>query len=312
MKQADVIRLGLAYVLIAASGRDAKEPVQALEVATSRAAGAKSPVEVPARGWVDIARSVWTKIGKNRVIAVAAGLTFYGLLAIFPTVTALVSVYGLFADPASINAQLQNLAGIVPEGAISIIGDQVQRISTQGASTLGFAFVAGLLAALWSANSGVKALFDALNVAVRGRRDAWVLSAERNLAAIHDLGRATRRRRAVADNRHSLDFGTFFLWSVFCRYNNTLAEHTACHRRRTSHAGGTLPVRPRDKKAGLALGHAWELVCGRFSYYCLCRLCVLRRPLWQLQQNLWQPWSRDRLYDVALDILHRRYGRGRD
>jgi membrane protein len=171
MKQADIIRMSLAYVLIATSGRahggvtDGTGERPKERAREPSAARASSPIAVPARGWFDIARSVWTKIGKNRVVAVAAGLTFYGLLAIFPTVTALVSVYGLFADPASINAQLQHLAGIVPEGAISIIGDQVQRISSKGASTLGFAFLTGLLVALWSANSGVKALFDALNVA---------------------------------------------------------------------------------------------------------------------------------------------------
>jgi membrane protein len=165
MKQADVIRLALAYALIATSSRETKTPVGPSGSGASPAAGATSPIEVPARGWFDIARSVWTKIGKNRVIAVAAGLTFYGLLAIFPTVTALVSVYGLFADPASIKTQLQSLEGIVPEGAISIISDQVQRITSQGASTLSLAFVTGLVVALWSANSGVKALFDALNVA---------------------------------------------------------------------------------------------------------------------------------------------------
>ena len=163
MKQADAVRLALAYVLIAASGRGDDEPSR--PSTDGAAAGADSPAEVPARGWLDIVRSVWTKIGKNRVIAVAAGLTFYGLLAIFPAITALVSVYGLFADPASINAQLQNLAGVLPEGALSVISDQVQRIASQGATTLGFGLIFGVAVALWSANSGVKALFDALNIA---------------------------------------------------------------------------------------------------------------------------------------------------
>jgi len=122
MKQADVIRLAVAYVLIATSGRESKTPVEPSRPGASPAAGAKTPVDVPARGWLDIARSVWTKIGKNRVIAVAAGLTFYGLLAIFPTVTALVSVYGLIADPASTSTQLQSLVGIVPEGVIRCKG----------------------------------------------------------------------------------------------------------------------------------------------------------------------------------------------
>ena len=124
-----------------------------------------TPADVTARGWLDIARSVWTKIGKNRVIAVAAGLTFYDILAIFPAVTALVSIYGLFADPATIQNQLTHLSGVLPDGAISVIGNQVQRIAAQGNGTLGFAFMSGLAVALWSANAGVKALFDALNVA---------------------------------------------------------------------------------------------------------------------------------------------------
>ena len=132
---------------------------------TSAAEGAQSPAQVPPQGWLDIGRSVWTKVEKNRVFAVSAGLTFYGILAIFPTVTALISIYGLFSDPAIIQKQLMDMSGVLPEGAISIIGDQAQRIAAQGQSTLSLAFVTGLAIALWSANAGVKALFDALNVA---------------------------------------------------------------------------------------------------------------------------------------------------
>lgn len=163
MKKADAIRLSAAYLLIAASGRYTE--TSNAEPKPGVAVGAVTPADVAARGWFDIVRSVWTKIGKNRVIAVAAGLTFYGILAIFPAVTALVSIYGLFADPATIQNQLAHLSGVVPEGAISVIGDQVQRIVAQGDSTLGLAFLSGLAVALWSANAGVKALFDALNVA---------------------------------------------------------------------------------------------------------------------------------------------------
>jgi membrane protein len=163
VKKADAVRLTLAYLLIAASGREISAPKPKPKPA--EAVGAATPADVPARGWLDIARSIWRKIGKNRVIAVAAGLTFYGILAIFPAVTALVSVYGLFADPAIIQNQLTHLAGVLPDGAISVIGDQVQRIAAQGHGTLGLAFISGLVVALWSANAGVKALFDALNVA---------------------------------------------------------------------------------------------------------------------------------------------------
>ncbi len=163
MKKADVVRLSVAYLLIAASARESMATTSPSPPPAAR--GDSTSADAPARGWVNIARRVWTKIGENRVIAVAAGLTFYAILAIFPAVTALVSIYGLFADPTTIQKQLSQLSGVLPEGAISVIGDQVHRIASQGGGTLGFAFLSGLAVALWSANAGIKALFDALNVA---------------------------------------------------------------------------------------------------------------------------------------------------
>ncbi|MFL5194084.1 MAG: YihY/virulence factor BrkB family protein, partial [Microvirga sp.] len=88
-----------------------------------------------------------------------------GLLALFPALAALVSIYGLFADPATIQEHLNTIAGFVPGGALDVIGEQVKRITSKGGGALGFAFFSGLAISLWSANAGVKAVFDALNVA---------------------------------------------------------------------------------------------------------------------------------------------------
>ena len=125
---------------------------------------AATPADIPPRGWLDIAKRLVTEIGDDRVLAVAAGVTFYALLALFPAVTAFVSLYGLFAEPATIAKQIDNLQGILPEGGLSIIGEQVRSITAKPASSLGIATVVGLLVALWSANAGMKAVFDALNV----------------------------------------------------------------------------------------------------------------------------------------------------
>jgi membrane protein len=125
---------------------------------------AETPTEIPSRGWKDIAWRVYEQFGKDRVMSVAAGVTYYTLLAIFPAIAALVSIYGLFADPATIQTHLSALSGVLPDGAVEIIGDQVKRISSQGGGTLGLSFVIGLLIALWSANAGMKAVFDALNI----------------------------------------------------------------------------------------------------------------------------------------------------
>lgn len=131
---------------------------------TSAGRGADEPTDIPARGWKEILWRVYAQISEDRVLAVAAGVTYYALLAIFPAVTALVSIYGLFADPTSIQRHLDSISSILPGGAIQIIGDQVQRISSQK-SGLGWAFAIGLGTSLWSANAGMKAMFDALNVA---------------------------------------------------------------------------------------------------------------------------------------------------
>src|SRR5204862_7193977 len=92
------------------------------------------------------------------------GVTFYVLLAIFPAIAALISVYGLFADPATIATHLDSIARCVPGGAIEVIRDQMNRLTSQGAGTLGVAFAVSLGISLWSANAGIKALFDALNI----------------------------------------------------------------------------------------------------------------------------------------------------
>jgi membrane protein len=111
-----------------------------------------------------ILRGTYARIGRDRILANAAGVVFYGLLAIFPAITALVSSYGLFADPSTISANLQTLAVLLPDGTFAIVQDQIARVLAKGNGTLGVTFALGLLMAIWSANAGMKAIFDALNV----------------------------------------------------------------------------------------------------------------------------------------------------
>lgn len=150
-----------------AKGGRSHQGADAERVATSqkdRGRAADKPTDIPSKGWKDVLWRVYEEIGEDRLLSVAAGVTFYTLLAIFPAVAALVSLYGLFADPATINDHLTSMAGVLPGGALEIIGEQVKRISSQGEGTLGFAFFSGLAISLWSANAGMKAIFDALNI----------------------------------------------------------------------------------------------------------------------------------------------------
>jgi membrane protein len=127
----------------------------------------KSPFKIPWAGWKDIFWRTYQRIDDDRLLATAGGVVFFGLLAIFPAVTALVSFYGLFADPSTIN--LQTLATMLPEGSFQIVADQVARVVSKGNTALGATFLFGLVLAIWSANAGVKSIFDALNVAYEER-----------------------------------------------------------------------------------------------------------------------------------------------
>jgi membrane protein len=91
-------------------------------------------------------------------------VAFFALLAVFPGIAAIVSLYGLFADASTIGKHLSVLSGFLPDGVLALIAEQITVISRQGNETIGAAFVVGLLIALGSANSGMAALFDALNV----------------------------------------------------------------------------------------------------------------------------------------------------
>lgn len=144
------------------AGKQHAPPHAAAEKGRGR--DADTPTEIPARGWKDILWRTYEEFNKDRIMSVAAGVTYYALLALFPAIAALVSIYGLFADPGTIQDHLNTLAGILPGGALDIIREQVIRIASQGSGTLGFGFIFGLGLSLWSANAGMKAIFDALNI----------------------------------------------------------------------------------------------------------------------------------------------------
>ncbi len=145
--------------------RQRARALQRARAADDRGKTAETPTDIPAPGWKEIAWRVYQRIGEDRILVIAAGTVFYGILALFPAIAAFVSIYGLFASPADIANKLNSMSSVLPGGAISIIGDQMTRVATQSNGSLGIGAIVGLLIALWSANAGTKAVFDGLNVA---------------------------------------------------------------------------------------------------------------------------------------------------
>src|SRR5690348_8388125 len=102
-----------------------KRPDDAKAICDERGRTAEKPSDIPSRGWKDILWRVYQGISEDRILANAAAVTFYALLALFPAIAALVSIYGLFADPATLQQHLDSVSGLLPGGAVDVIRDQL-------------------------------------------------------------------------------------------------------------------------------------------------------------------------------------------
>ena len=95
----------------------------------------------PWRGWKDIFWRVYASVNDNRLLAVAAGVVFYTILAIFPAIAAFVSLYGLVADASTIDLHLSLAAGIFPAGAVEILHEQITKLAAKSDAKLSLGFV---------------------------------------------------------------------------------------------------------------------------------------------------------------------------
>lgn len=130
-----------------------------------RGRGARSPAQIPPKGWIDVIWRVFQGFNGDRVMFVAGGVTFFTLLAVFPAIAAFVSVYGLFWDAQGAGQTLGLLAGMLPAGVLDFVRAQMTFVAGHTHATLSFTFGASLLLSLWSANASVKALLYGLNIA---------------------------------------------------------------------------------------------------------------------------------------------------
>ena len=124
---------------------------------------AERPSHIPRPGWRDILLRTWNEISDDHVSLIAAGVGFYGLLALFPAIAALISIWGLLFDPQQIEQQIETMSGFLPADAATIVRDQARTIAA-GSGGLSVAAAGGILLALYSAAKGMKALMEGLNI----------------------------------------------------------------------------------------------------------------------------------------------------
>jgi membrane protein len=131
----------------------------------SRGREAAAPGEIPARGWRDILWRVKDKMARDRLSIVAAGVAFYALLAVFPALITMVTLYGLFFDARQVESHVAPFAAAMPQEAAAILLAQLSDLTERSGAALGVGAAVGLLLALWSASLGIRTVMEALNVA---------------------------------------------------------------------------------------------------------------------------------------------------
>jgi len=120
---------------------------------------------IPASGWLSILKDAFAAFNRDRISAVAAGVAYYGVLALFPGLAAFVAFYGLFGDIDDARKVLVLLTGIAPPETLSFIGDEMVRIAAIHHAQLSMTFVVGVIISIWSANAAMNAMLGGLNVA---------------------------------------------------------------------------------------------------------------------------------------------------
>jgi membrane protein len=149
-------------------------------------AQAERPQDIPRRGWVQILKRSWAQTTEDQIPLLSAGVAFFGFLALFPSLIALVLAYGLFADPSTIATQIDSMGTALPAEVKDLIITQLTEQS-QRTGALSVGVIISLLLALWSASGGVANLVLAINTAYDETDDRPIVK-KRLLALALTLG----------------------------------------------------------------------------------------------------------------------------
>ncbi len=136
---------------------------------------AETPAQIPAPGWKEIAFRTWKESSKDNVSLVAAGVAFYGFLAMVPLLGATVLTYGLVAKPATVIANVRSLATMLPTDVAKLVGDQLLNVVRTSGGKKGLGLLGALLLALWGARNAAGSIVIALNIAYEEEeKRGWV------------------------------------------------------------------------------------------------------------------------------------------
>ncbi len=146
--------------------------------AMQRRAGrdAATPWAVPAEGWKQVVLRSWREAGDDNVGIVAAGVAFYGFLALVPLLGAIVLSYGLVADPSTVVRNMKGLTAVMPGDAAKLVGEQLMNVVKTSGGKKGFGLLLALALALFGARSGAGAIVTALNIAYEEKEKRGIVA----------------------------------------------------------------------------------------------------------------------------------------
>lgn len=125
---------------------------------------ADRPSDIPKAGWREVLKRVYENIGRYEVNVVSAGIAFNAFLALFPAIIAAVSVYGLVADPQTVERQVSQLGAFLPKDLQGILFEQMHSVATASGGALGWSLALSVVLALWAAGRGTRGLISGLNI----------------------------------------------------------------------------------------------------------------------------------------------------
>jgi membrane protein len=126
---------------------------------------ATTPTDIPWRGWKQIVKRAWAENKADNMPIIAGGVAFFGFLAVFPALIAMISIYGLVASPATVSKQVESFSRSLPKSSAALISEQLKNITSHSGGALTVGLIISILAALWSASGGVGNLVTAVNIA---------------------------------------------------------------------------------------------------------------------------------------------------
>ncbi len=124
-----------------------------------------SPWKFKRSDWWAVTKRTWQAAHHDNVSVIAAGVAFFSLLAVFPLISAALSIFSYFTDPSDVDGIADTVASLLPGQAYMIIEDQISSVLKADTESMGLGILISLAFALFSAGAGIRAMMRAMNVA---------------------------------------------------------------------------------------------------------------------------------------------------